>query len=47
MITIDDNEKFIKNGLILNNIRNKTIQISKDSEEDSQDDYNFFYFLKK
>lgn len=47
MITIDDNEKFIKNGLILNNIRNKTIQISKDSEEDSQDDYNFFLFFKK
>ena len=47
MISIDDNEKFIKNGLILNNIRNKTIQISKDSEEVSIDDYNFFLFYKK
>ena len=47
MITIDRNEKFIKNGLILNNIRNKTIEISKDSEEDTSDDYNFFLFFKK
>lgn len=47
MITIDDNEKFIKNGLILNNIRNKTILVQKDIEEDDLDDYNFFLFFKK
>jgi hypothetical protein len=46
VISINDNEKFIKNGLILNNIKNKTIQISKDSEEDSNN-YNFFLFFKK
>ena len=47
MIAFGNNEKFIKNGLILNNIRNKTIEISKDSEEDTLDDYNFFLFFKK